>query len=153
MDYTNLFPKLEKVLSSISQEELSDFARSYAMSNDDMAMALVERFWRPDADEYKDIVDACFMHPSIIRTRYGEALDWEAVTKDVKVLMAKIRKDKKGEDLIGAAQTALYLLVCTCEEYDKDHPTKEFYGERWMNRWCPLTDCNRKSEKNRHFIQ
>lgn len=147
MDYTNLFPKLEKVLSSISQEELSDFARSYAMSNDDMAMALVERYWQPDADEYKDIVDACFMHPAVIRTRYGEAIDWEAVTKDVKALVAKIRKGKKGEDLIGAAQTALYLLVRTCEEYDKDHPTKEYYGEMWMNRWHPLTDCNRKSEK------
>lgn len=108
------------MLDCISQEELCDFARSYAMNNDDMAMALVERYWQPDADEYKDIVDACFVHPFVVSTKFGESLDWNAVTEDVSALLQKIRKEKEGKDIIGASQMALYLFVRTCEEYEKD---------------------------------
>ena len=53
MDYKDLYPKLDKVLDGISQEVLCQFAKAYAMSNKDMALALVERFWQPDGEDYR----------------------------------------------------------------------------------------------------
>ena len=110
MDYKDLYPKLDKVLDGISQEDLCQFAKAYAMSNKDMALALVERFWQPDGEDYREIVDACFVHPFVVSTKFGESLDWNAVTEDVVGLMQKIREDKDGKDIIGAAQRALYLI-------------------------------------------
>lgn len=144
MDYKDLFPKLDKVLGSISQEELCSFARSYALCNTDMALALVERYWQPDATDYKQVVDACFVHPFVVSTKFGESLDWNAVTEDVSALLQKIREEKEGKDIIGVAQTALYLLVRTCEEYEKDHPYKGYYDETWRERWRPLMDAVRE---------
>ena len=126
MDYKDLYPKLDKVLDGISQENLCQFAKAYAMSNKDMALALVERFWQPDGEDYRELVDACFVHPFVVSTKFGESLDWNAVTEDVVALMQKIREDKDGKDIIGAAQMALYLMVRTCEEYDRDHPYKDY---------------------------
>ena len=140
MDYKDLYPKLNEVLESISQEELSSFARSYALCNKDMALALVERYWQPDAADYRQVVDACFVHPFVVCTKFGESLDWNAVIEDVLALMQKIREDKDGKDIIGAAQMALYLFVRICEEYVKDHPYRDFYDETWKERWHPLMD-------------
>ena len=36
MDYKDLYPKLNKVLDGISQEDLFQFAKAYAMSNKDI---------------------------------------------------------------------------------------------------------------------
>lgn len=131
----------DKVLDEISDEDLCRFARQYALCNDDMALALIERFWQPDAADYKQVVDACFVHPFVISVGFGEHLDWNAITEDVKALMERIREDKEGKDVIGAAQIALYLLVRTCEEYANDHLYKEPYSEQWAQRWAPLSDC------------
>lgn len=147
MDYKDLFSKLNKALESISQEELCSFARSYALCNTDMALALVERYWQPDATDYKQVVDACFVHPFVVSTKFGESLDWNAVTEDVSELLQKIRVEKDGKDIIGAAQMALYLLVRTCEEYDRDHPYKDYYNEAWIERWRPLMDAVRECHK------
>lgn len=147
MDYKDLYPKLDKVLKSISQEELCNFTRSYALSNTDMALALVERYWQPDATDYKQVVDACFVHPFVVSTKFGESLDWNAVTEDVSALLQKIREEKEGKDIIGASQMALYLLVRTCEEYEKDHPYKVYYDETWRERWRPLMDAVRECHK------
>lgn len=147
MDYKDLYPKLNKVLESISQEELSSFARSYALCNKDMALALVERYWQPDAADYRQVVDACFVHPFVVSTKFGESLDWNAVIEDVMALVQKIREDKDGKDVIGAAQMALYLFVRTCEEYVNDHPYKDFYDETWKERWQTLRDAVRECHK------
>ena len=147
MDYKDLYPKLDKVLDGISQEDLCQFAKAYAMSNKDMALALVERFWLPDGEDYRETVDACFVHPFVVSTKFGESLDWNAVTEDVVALMQKIREDKDGKDIIGAAQMALYLMVRTCEEYDRDHPYKDYYNEAWIERWRPLMDAVRECHK------
>lgn len=147
MDYKDLYPKLNKVLDGISQEDLCLFAKAFAISNKDMALALVERFWQPDGEDYREIVDACFVHPFVVSTKFGESLDWNAVTEDVVVLMQKIREDKNGKDIIGAAQMALYLMVRTCEEYDRDHPYKDYYNEAWIERWRPLMDAVRECHK------
>lgn len=147
MDYKDLYPKLEKVLKGISQEELCCFARSYALCNTDMALALVERYWQPDVSDYRQVVDACFVHPFVVCTKFGESLDWNAVTEDVSVLLQKIRGEKDGKDIISAAQMALYLLVRTCEEYEKDLPYKVYYDETWRERWRPLMDSVRECHK------
>ena len=147
MDYKELYPKLDKEMEDISQEELCSFARTYALCNTDMALALVEKYLQPDAADYKQIVDACFVHPFIVSTKYGESLDWNAVTNDVLALMQRIHEDKKGKDIIGAAQMALYLLVRTSEEYEKDHPYKETYSEAWAERWRPLCDAMLECDK------
>lgn len=147
MNYKDLCPKLDKVLKSISQEELCSFARSYALCNSDMALALVERYWQPDATDYKQVVDACFVHPFVVSTKFGESLDWNAVTEDVSALLQKIREEKEGKDIIGVAQTAVYLLVRTCEEYEKDHPYKVYYDETWREKWRPLMNSVRECHK------
>ena len=135
------------MLESISQEELCSFARSYALCNTDMALALVERYWQPDATDYKQVVDACFVHPFVVCTKFEESLDWNAVTEDVSALLQKIREEKEGKNIIDAAQMALYLLVRTCEEYEKDHPYKVYYDETWRERWRPLMDSVRECHK------
>ena len=125
-------------MERISQEELCCFARSYALCNTDMALALVERYWQPYVSDYRQVVDACFVHPFVVCTKFGESLDWNAVTEDVSALLQKIREEKEGKNIIDAAQMALYLLVRTCEEYEKDHPYKVYYDETWRERWRPL---------------
>lgn len=144
MDFKDLHPKLTKVLHSISQEELCTFASTYALCNTDFALALVERYWKPDASDYREQVDACFVHPFLVSTKYGESLDWNAVTDDVRLLVQLIQVKKECNDPIGAAQMALYLMVRIGEEYEKDHLYERNYDDAWHERWKPLRDCMRE---------
>lgn len=51
MDYTQLSAKLAQVMEQIPKEVLYEFMCNYAQSHEELAMALVSEFWRPEKDE------------------------------------------------------------------------------------------------------
>ncbi len=63
MKYCDWSSKLEKILEQTDKETLYDFMRSYAETNQDLALALIEQFDRKDSDDAKAMVEQCFRHP------------------------------------------------------------------------------------------
>lgn len=58
------------------------FAHLYACTHDDFATALVEKYWKPERGNYKEMVEVCFAHADILGKRYGQAeLDWREIEK------------------------------------------------------------------------
>lgn len=53
------FDKIDKVLSKITGKELKSFVRVYSYPHDDFATALVEKYWKPERGNYKEMVEAC----------------------------------------------------------------------------------------------
>lgn len=53
------FDKIDKVLSKITGKELKSFVRIYSYTHDDFATALVEKYWKPERGNYKEMVEAC----------------------------------------------------------------------------------------------
>lgn len=60
------FDKIDKVLSKISGKEMKSFVRQYAASHEDFAIALVEKYWKPVRGNYKEQVEACFVHAGML---------------------------------------------------------------------------------------
>lgn len=121
MKYSDWSSKLEKVLEQTDKETLYAFMRSYAESNQDLALALIERFGRDDSDDAKAMVEQCFLHPSLIGARYGTRLDWQAIDDDLERVMAKAKLLLSQGDDLGAALIARYVLSMTYREFMDDH--------------------------------
>ena len=84
MNTNTQIDKIDKVISCISGKELKNFSRLYAITHDDFATALVEKYWKPERGNYKEIVEVCFAHASVLGKRYGQAeLDWREIEKDL----------------------------------------------------------------------
>ena len=84
MNTNTQIDKIDKVLAKISGKELKNFSRLYAITHDDFATALVEKYWKPERGNYKEIVEVCFAHASVLGKRYGQAeLDWREIEKDL----------------------------------------------------------------------
>ena len=49
--------KIDKVLSKISGKEMKNFVRLYAATHEDFATALVEKYWKPERGNYKEMVE------------------------------------------------------------------------------------------------
>lgn len=114
--------KIDKVLSKISGKELKAFAHLYACTHDDFATALVEKYWKPERGNYREMVEACFAHADILGKRYGQAeLDWREIEKDLAAVMRKAKSMKKKGNLIDAALIAGYVMTITCREFEHDH--------------------------------
>lgn len=62
--------KIDKVLSKISGKELKPFVRLYAATHEDFATALVEKYWKPERGNYKEMVEACFAHASVLGKQF-----------------------------------------------------------------------------------
>lgn len=129
--------KIDSVLEKLSKEELCAFAEEYARVNEGFAMALIERYWMPDATDYREMVEKCFMHPRK-GSGYGEALDWFAIADELAKVMQFARERREGKDYIGAAQIGGYILTIGSEMYMKDHPVKEYYCQEWAEMRAPL---------------
>lgn len=107
--------KLNEVLSKISGKELKSFVMVYASSHDDFATALVEKYWKPERGNYKDMVEACFAHAGVSRRRIGgPSLDWRKIEKDLQPVMRKAVTMRKKGNLIDAALIAGYVMITTC---------------------------------------
>lgn len=116
------YDKIEKVLAKISGRELKDFVRLYACMHDDFATALVEKYWKPERGNCKDMVEACFAHTGATNSIFGmPSLDWRCIEKDLAAVMKKAESMKRKGNLIDAALTAGYVLTTTCKEFGHDH--------------------------------
>lgn len=134
MNHNDLSSKLAQVIEQIPRDVLYDFCCSYAESHEELAMALVNEFWRPEKDDYRSMVQQCLMHPTPSDNRNGDGYDWGAVAADLSRMMTLADEKVKQGSLLDAAEIARYVMTLTCAEYEADHPYGETYGEVWWLR-------------------
>ena len=72
MNYSDLSSKLTQVIEQIPKDALYDFCCSYAQEHEELAMALVNEFWRPEKDDYRSMVQQCLMHPTPAGVKNGD---------------------------------------------------------------------------------
>ena len=140
MNHNDLSSKLAQVIEQIPRDVLYDFCCSYAQEHEELAMALVNEFWRPEKDDYRSMVQQCLMHPTLSGIRNGDGYDWGAVAADLSRMMALADEKVKEGSLIDAAEIARYVMTLTCAEYEADHPYGEQYGQIWALRREGLRD-------------
>ena len=127
----DLSSQLSHVLEQIPKEVLYDFLCDYAQSHEELAMALVSEFWRPEKDDYRSMVQQCLMHPTPAGIKSGDGYDWCAVAYDLESLMDLADQKVKAGSLLDAAEIARYVITLTCAEYETDHPYGENYNDTW----------------------
>ena len=71
MNTNTQIDKIDKVLSKISGKEMKAFVWQYATTHEDFATALVEKYWKPERGNYKELVEACFAHAGVLGKRFG----------------------------------------------------------------------------------
>ena len=140
MNYSDLSSKLTQVIEQIPKDVLYDFCCSYAQEHEELAMALVNEFWRPEKDDYQSMVQQCLMHPSPAGIKNGDGYDWGAIAADLSQMMDLAEQKVKEGGLLDAAEIARYVMTLTCAEYEADHPYGEAYGEVWWLRRKPLKE-------------
>lgn len=131
MNYKDWSSKLEKVLEQTDKETLYDFMRSYAESNQDLALALIEQFGRNDSDDAKSMVESVTMpHEDYIRyltskiaSSYG-ACRWDYAEKLVRYLLKhdeldEARKAAQTYDSGGKARTLLMDYLTEHQLYEE----------------------------------
>ena len=134
MNHNDLSSKLAQVIEQIPRDVLYDFCCSYAQEHEELAMALVNEFWRPEKDDYRSMVQQCLMHPSPVGIKNGDGYDWGAIAADLSRMMALADVKVKEDSPLDAAEIARYVMTLTCAEYEADHPYGETYGEVWWLR-------------------
>ena len=136
----DLLSKLLQVIEQIPKDVLYDFCCSYAQEHEELAMALVNEFWRPEKDDYRSMVQQCLMHPTQSGIKNGDGHDWGTVAADLSRMMNLADEKVKEGSLLDAAEIARYVMTLTCAEYEADHPYGEQYGEIWALRREGLRD-------------
>lgn len=122
MNTNTQIDKIDKVLSKISGKEIKAFVWQYAATHEDFAMALMEKYWKPERGNYKEQVEACFAHAGVLGKRFGQPqLDWRKIEQDLAAMMRKAKSMKKKGNLIDAALIAGYVMTITCREFKHDH--------------------------------
>lgn len=127
-----LSSKLAQVIEQIPKDVLYDFLCSYAEEHEELAMALVSKFWQAEKDDYRSMVQQCLMHPSPAGIKNGDGFDWGAIAADLAQMMNLADEKVKKGSLLDAAEIARYVMTLTCAEYEADHP----YGENITQMWC-----------------
>ena len=140
MSHNDLSSKLAQVIELIPRDVLYDFCCSYAESHEELAMALVSEFWRPEKDDYRSMVQQCLMHPKPSGIKNGDGYDWGAIAVDLSRMMNLADEKVKEGSLLDAAEIARCVMTLTCAEYEADHPYGETYGEVWWLRRKPLKE-------------
>ena len=140
MNYSDLSSKLTQVIEQIPKDVFYDFCCSYAQEHEELAMALVNEFWRPEKDDYRSMVQQCLMHPTPSGIKNGDGFDWCAIAVDLSQMMNLADEKVKEGSLLDAAEIARYVMTLTCAEYEADHPYGEAYGEVWWLRRIPLKE-------------
>ena len=140
MNYSDLSSKLTQVIEQIPKDVFYDFCCSYAQEHEELAMALVNEFWRPEKDDYRSMVQQCLMHPTPAGVKNGDGYDWGAIAADLSRMMNLADEKVKEGSLLDAAEIARYVMTLTCAEYEADHPYGETYGEVWWLRRKPLKE-------------
>ena len=140
MNHNDLSSKLAQVIEQIPKDVFYDFCCSYAQEHEELAMALVNEFWRPEKDDYRSMVQQCLMHPTPAGIKNGDGFDWGAIAVDLSRMMILADEKLKEGSLLDAAEIARYVMTLTCAEYEADHPYGETYGEVWWLRRKPLKE-------------
>ena len=140
MNYNDLSSKLTQVIEQIPKDVLYDFCCSYAQEHEELAMALVNEFWRPEKDDCRSMVQQCLMHPTPSGIKNGDGYDWGTVAAALSRMMNLADEKVKEGSLLDAAEIAQYVMTLTCAEYEADHPYGEIYGEVWWLRRKPLKE-------------
>ena len=140
MSHNDLSSKLTQVIEQIPKDVFYDFCCSYAQEHEELAMALVNEFWRPEKDDYRSMVQQCLMHPTPAGVKNGDGYDWGAIAVDLSQMMNLADEKVKEGSLLDAAEIARYVMTLTCAEYEADHPYGEIYGEVWWLRRKPLKE-------------
>jgi hypothetical protein len=135
-----LSSKLAQVIEQIPKDVLYDFCCSYAQEHEELAMALVSEFWRPEKDDYRSMVQQCLMHPTPSGIKNGDGYDWGAIAVDLSRMMNLADEKVKEGNMLDAAEIARCVMTQTCAEYEADHPYGETYGEVWWLRRKPLKE-------------
>ena len=141
-----MLSKLLQVIEQIPKDVLYDFCCSYAQEHEELAMALVNEFWRPEKDDYRSMVQQCLMHPTQSGIKNGDGYDWGAIAVDLSRMMNLADEKVKEGSLLDAAEIARYVMTLTCAEYEADHPYGEQYGEIWALRREGLRDVMAKAK-------
>ena len=98
-----MLSKLAQVIEQIPRDVLYDFCCSYAESHEELAMALVNEFWRPEKDDYRSMVQQCLMHPTPSGIRNGDGYDWGAVAADLSRMMT-LADEKANRKVLNAGK-------------------------------------------------
>ena len=99
---SDLASKLSQVIEQIPKDVLYDFLCSYAQSHEELAMALVNEFWRAEKDDYRSMVQQCLMHPAPAGIKNGDGYDWGAVAADLSQMMDLAEQNVKEGSLLDA---------------------------------------------------
>jgi len=120
MKYCDWSSKLEKILEQTDKETLYDFIRSYAETNQDLALALIEQFDRKDSDDAKAMVESVTMTyeeyisdlTRKITSSYG-AFRWDYAEKLVRYLLKHDELDEahKAAQTYDSGGKAMVLLI------------------------------------------
>ena len=120
MKYCDWSSKLEKILEQTDKETLYDFMRSYAETNQDLALALIEQFDRKDSDDAKAMVESVTMTyeeyisdlTRKITSSYG-AFRWDYVEELVRYLLKHDELDEahKAAQTYDSGGKAMVLLI------------------------------------------
>lgn len=78
MNHSDLSSKLAQVIEQIPKDVLYDFCCSYAQEHEELAMALVNEFWRQEKDDNRSMVQQCLMHPSPVGIKIFSSMGFTA---------------------------------------------------------------------------
>lgn len=117
--------KIDNVFASTKASDLLTWMQVHAYVDEKFALALLDRFWTPEQEDEKAMVERCFMNPSYME---GLKYNWTAIEKDLAQLMPTLEKAYKDGEFIKAAYLAGYIITITCKAYREDFYTQ--YQER-----------------------
>lgn len=130
--------KIDKIFESVNSTELLSWVKVHAYVDDKFALALLDRFWKPEHDDEKSVVEQCFMHPSCLKDlKYN----WTAIEQDLTKLMPSLEKMYEDGELVRAAYLAGNIMTITCKAYRED-----FYSQ-YEKRIKPVMECVRRAEE------
>lgn len=134
------------MLSKISGKEMKVFARLYACAHSDFALALIEKYWKPERGNYEEIVDACFAHTNEDCALFEDPkLDWRKIEKDLVAVMKKAMAMRRKGNVIDAAEWNTFLTKLLDEadwEIDYDEADiKIAIAEKRFDRIKPAIEC------------
>lgn len=140
MDHQSRYNKTTKLLLRLSDEELSRFTRMHALTDEAFSLALISEFWQPDEKDYREMVEMCFIHPSLSRKYGGTFLDWERIIQKLADVMDKADGMAEGGDPLGAVMVARHVLIQTCQEYENDTCPDYPTCPEWREQLCDVMD-------------
>ena len=128
----DLLSKLLQVIEQIPKDVLYDFCCSYAQEHVELAMALVNEFWRPEKDDYRSMVQQCLMHPTPSGIKNGDGL--LLFEKKQKEMFISLAQRKGTKETSTPSKTSPYIGRMQLTPV-RDQPLSEFWYD--LRSLCP----------------